>query len=97
MSVGAVVGDSIGYELGRRLGRPWLLRRGERLGFRREHIEAVDAFFSRHGGKAVLLGVAGRRAAELAEVFDLVEGDYCFRDHSPTLFSPLFHLIRNFM
>ena len=56
VSAGAVVGDSIGYELGRRLGRPWLLRRGARLGFRRDRIEAVDAFFKRHGGKAVLIG-----------------------------------------
>jgi membrane protein DedA with SNARE-associated domain len=56
VSAGAVVGDSIGYELGRRLGRPWLLRRGARLGFHRDRIEAVDAFFERHGGKAVLIG-----------------------------------------
>jgi undecaprenyl-diphosphatase len=38
VSAGAVVGDSIGYELGRRLGRPWLLRRGSRLGFHRDRI-----------------------------------------------------------
>jgi len=56
VSAGAVVGDSIGYELGRRLGRPWLLRRGARLGFHRDRIEAVDTFFDRHGGKAVLIG-----------------------------------------
>lgn len=56
VSAGAVVGDSIGYELGRRLGRPWLLQRGARLGFHRDRIEAVDAFFKRHGGKAVLIG-----------------------------------------
>lgn len=56
VSAGAVIGDSIGYELGRRLGRPWLLRRGARLGFRRERIAAVDEFFTRHGGKAVLIG-----------------------------------------
>jgi membrane protein DedA with SNARE-associated domain len=55
-SAGAVVGDSIGYELGRRLGRPWLVRRGARFGFRRDRIAAVDAFFARHGGKAVLIG-----------------------------------------
>jgi undecaprenyl-diphosphatase len=53
---GAVIGDSIGYELGRRLGRPWLLRRGARLGFHRDRIEDVDRFFRRHGGKAVLIG-----------------------------------------
>ena len=56
VSTGAVVGDSIGYELGRRLGRPWLLRRGALLGFRRDRVEAVDEFFKRHGGKAVLIG-----------------------------------------
>jgi membrane protein DedA with SNARE-associated domain len=56
VSAGAVIGDSIGYELGHRLGRPWLLRRGTRLGFRKDRVEAVDAFFARHGGKAVLIG-----------------------------------------
>jgi len=56
VSAGAVLGDSIGYEMGRHLGRPWLLRRGARLGFHRDRIEAVDAFFERHGGKAVLIG-----------------------------------------
>ncbi len=56
VAAGAVVGDSIGYELGRRLGRPWLLRRGRWLGFRPDRIAAVDAFFERHGGKAVLIG-----------------------------------------
>src|SRR3990172_2894629 len=43
ISAGAGVGGSIGYELGRRLGRPWLLRRGGRRGFHRDRIEAVDA------------------------------------------------------
>jgi membrane protein DedA with SNARE-associated domain len=56
VSAGAVIGDTIGYELGRRLGRSWLVRRGKRLGFDRERLEAVDAFFERHGGKAVLIG-----------------------------------------
>jgi membrane protein DedA with SNARE-associated domain len=56
VSAGAVTGDSIGYELGRQLGRPWLLRRGARLGFHPDRLEAVEAFFERHGGKAVLIG-----------------------------------------
>jgi len=55
-SAGAVIGDSIGYELGRRFGRAWLVRRVKRPSFRRERLEAVDAFFERHGGKAVLIG-----------------------------------------
>jgi hypothetical protein len=65
VSAGAVVGDSIGYGLGRWLGRQWLVRRRARLGFHRDRIEVVDAFFERHGGKAVLIGrfppLAGRR------------------------------------
>lgn len=56
VSAGAVIGDSIGYELGRRLGRPWLVRRGARFGIQRDRLAAVDAFFTRHGGKAVLIG-----------------------------------------
>jgi undecaprenyl-diphosphatase len=53
---GAVLGDSIGYELGRRLGRPWLLRHGSRFGFHRPQLARLDGLFERHGGKTVLLG-----------------------------------------
>ena len=53
VALGAVIGDSIGYELGRGLGRVWLLRIGRPLGFRRERMDRVDRFFARHGGKTV--------------------------------------------
>jgi membrane protein DedA with SNARE-associated domain len=56
VALGAVIGDSIGYELGRRLGRSWLERFGPRLGLHEERIADVDRFFADHGGKAVLLG-----------------------------------------
>lgn len=56
ISVGATLGDSIGYELGRRLGRPWLDRYGRRVGLNKERVGRADAFFERHGGKAVFLG-----------------------------------------
>jgi membrane protein DedA with SNARE-associated domain len=51
----AIVGDSVGYEFGRKFGPP--LRRS-RLGvWIGEHRWAkVDGFLHRHGGKAVLLG-----------------------------------------
>ncbi|MHB8834215.1 MAG: bifunctional DedA family/phosphatase PAP2 family protein [Candidatus Methylomirabilia bacterium] len=49
----AILGDSIGYELGRQLGRGWLLKQGERWGLRQQHLDRVDGFFVRHGGKAV--------------------------------------------
>jgi undecaprenyl-diphosphatase len=53
ISIAAVLGDNIGYELGRHLGRGWLLQHGRRFGLRQEHLERVDGFFARHGGKAV--------------------------------------------
>lgn len=56
VATGAVLGDSIGYEMGRRLGRPALLRYGNRMGFNSARIDKADAFFRRHGGKSVLLG-----------------------------------------
>ena len=53
---GAIVGDNIGYWLGRRLGRPWLDQHGHRIGLRPDMLARVDALFARHGGKAVLIG-----------------------------------------
>ncbi len=53
ISSAAILGDSIGYELGRHLGRGWLLIHGRRFGLRQEHLDRVDGFFVRHGGKAV--------------------------------------------
>ncbi len=53
---GAIVGDSLGYEMGRHLGRAWLLRFGRHVGIREEQLERADRFFVRHGGKAVFIG-----------------------------------------
>jgi membrane protein DedA with SNARE-associated domain/membrane-associated phospholipid phosphatase len=56
VAAGAIIGDSIGYELGHRLGRPWLLHYGRWAGIHAAHLEQADAFFGRHGGKTVFLG-----------------------------------------
>ncbi len=53
ISLAAILGDSIGYELGRHLGRSWLVQYGGRFGLHQEHLERVDSFFVKHGGKAV--------------------------------------------
>ncbi|MBC8017693.1 MAG: bifunctional DedA family/phosphatase PAP2 family protein, partial [Verrucomicrobia bacterium] len=53
ISIAAILGDSIGYELGRHLGRGWLLTHLGHFGMRREHLDRVDGFLARHGGKAV--------------------------------------------
>jgi membrane protein DedA with SNARE-associated domain len=55
-AAGAIVGDSIGYELGRHLGRPWLLRHGRRFGLHPHRLQRLDELFERHGGKTVLFG-----------------------------------------
>lgn len=56
VAVGATIGDSIGYELGRRLGAPWAVRYGRYVGVHQRHLDRAHAFFERHGGKAVFLG-----------------------------------------
>ncbi len=51
----AIVGDNIGYLLGRRFGRELLEARGPFHSRRLLLIQAGDTFFERHGGKAVML------------------------------------------
>ena len=53
ISAAAILGDSLGYELGRHLGRGWLIQHGRRFGFRQEYLDRVDRFLEHHGGKAV--------------------------------------------
>ncbi|MHB8869943.1 MAG: phosphatase PAP2 family protein [Thermoleophilia bacterium] len=54
--VGAVLGDSAGYLLGRRLGRDFLLRHGRLFRIKPHLIERTEGFFGRHGGKTILFG-----------------------------------------
>lgn len=56
VAVGAVIGDSIGYELGCRLGRDWLLHYGRWVGLRERHLKRADDFFAKHGGKTIFIG-----------------------------------------
>jgi membrane protein DedA with SNARE-associated domain len=55
-ATGAIVGDNIGYFLGSRLGREWLLRRGSRFGIRKRGLARVERFFQRQGAEAVFFG-----------------------------------------
>jgi len=55
VAVGAILGDSIGYELGRLLQKSWFLRYGRWLRLREEHWKRIEDFFQRHGGKTVFL------------------------------------------
>ena len=52
----AALGDLVSFGLGKRLGRGFLLTRGPRLGVTAARLERVEAFFERHGAKAILIG-----------------------------------------
>lgn len=55
-ALAAIVGDNIGYQIGRRGGR-WLLQRPGRFQRQRREVLALgEPFFERHGPKAVFFG-----------------------------------------
>jgi membrane protein DedA with SNARE-associated domain/membrane-associated phospholipid phosphatase len=53
--LGAVVGDQIGYWAGREGGRPFILRYGRYVLITPQRLGRAEAFFARHGGKAVFM------------------------------------------
>ncbi len=52
--IAAVVGNSTGYLIGRRVG-PRVFDRPDSRFFKREYVDRTHAFFERHGGKAIVL------------------------------------------
>jgi len=52
----AALGDLVSYMLGRKLGRPFLVQRGPRLGVTPDRLARVESFFDKHGPKAILVG-----------------------------------------
>ena len=52
----SAAGDSATFALGRRLGRPFLLARGRRLGVTEPRLAKLDAWLERYGPPAVCLG-----------------------------------------
>lgn len=55
IATASILGDSIGYGLGHYLGLGWLIQHGRRFGLRQEHLDRVDRFFARHGGKVAFV------------------------------------------
>jgi membrane protein DedA with SNARE-associated domain len=51
--VGSVVGDNVGYWIGRKLGRAAVSRYGARIGLTAARLEAVEAIFARYGAATV--------------------------------------------
>jgi membrane-associated protein len=52
--VAAVVGDSVGYAFGARMGRPWLRRRTAHERLDASHLERAERFYARYGWFAVV-------------------------------------------
>jgi membrane protein DedA with SNARE-associated domain len=55
-ALGAVVGDSLGYLIGRKGGRRLMERRGKWLGVTPEKLAEAERYFARHGAKTVFFG-----------------------------------------
>jgi len=52
----AIIGDNLGYLVGRRGGRPLLFRYGSLLRVKDRQIAILDSFFLKHGPKTVFFG-----------------------------------------
>jgi membrane-associated protein len=86
ISIAAILGDSIGYGLGRHLERNWLVKHGSRFGLRQEHLDRGDGLFAKHGGKAVL---GSHFLHLLRPLMPLVAGDRRMRYQKFLLFNSL--------
>lgn len=55
-AAGAVLGDNLGYWIGRGFGFRLLLRHGAKIGIRERQLKMGQYLFMRHGGKVVFFG-----------------------------------------
>ncbi|MDO8949630.1 MAG: DedA family protein [Actinomycetota bacterium] len=54
LTIAAILGDTVNYWLGKRLG-PRVLRNPNSRIFKKEHLDKTHAFFERYGGKTIIL------------------------------------------
>ena len=54
LTVAAIVGDSVGYQIGRSAG-PRIFTRDNSLLFNKAHLLRAQAFYDKHGGKTIIL------------------------------------------
>jgi membrane-associated protein len=54
LTIAAVVGDAVGYAIGRRAG-PLLFRREDSRFFKKKHLLRAKAFYEKHGGKTIII------------------------------------------
>src|SRR5260370_4576016 len=55
-AVGAMIGDNIGYYIGRSGGRALVTRYGKYVRIKPEHLDRAEKFFAKHGNKTVFFG-----------------------------------------
>ncbi|HEV2579281.1 MAG TPA: DedA family protein, partial [Ktedonobacteraceae bacterium] len=53
---GAIIGDNIGFTVGRTGGRALVMRYGKYIFIKTEHLDRAEQFFTRHGNKTVFFG-----------------------------------------
>lgn len=54
LSLAAIAGDSVGYFIGKKIGKP-LFERGDSRFFKRKHLDSAHAFYEKHGPKTIVL------------------------------------------
>lgn len=54
LSIAAIIGDSVGYAIGRSTG-PRIFTRENSVLFNRKHLERAHAFYEKHGGKTIII------------------------------------------
>ncbi|MGH7719575.1 MAG: VTT domain-containing protein [Gemmatimonadaceae bacterium] len=54
LSIAAIVGDTVGYAIGRATG-PRIFTREDSLFFNKKHLHRAHEFYERHGGKTIVL------------------------------------------
>jgi len=52
--IAAIVGDNVGYSIGRRAG-PRIFKRKDGILFRQEYLQKSEEFYEKHGGKTIIL------------------------------------------
>ncbi len=55
-ALGAIVGDNIGYYVGKTGGKAFVERYGHYVFLKKEHLERAERFFAKHGDKTVFFG-----------------------------------------
>lgn len=52
--IAAILGDNVGYSIGRRTGHR-IFKKEDSLLFQKEHLERAEAFYEKHGGKTIIM------------------------------------------